>query len=210
MSEMLKIDHLSYTHYSNGRETPVLNDVSFHVMEGEIISIAGKTGSGKSTLLSLIAGIHTPSSGSIHICGKDLKTSGKSIGYMMQKDNICDYYNSEYGNTNCPKEQMENPESSYVQINEYAKTYGIVTFIGSYSKEESVGARQRITFIRSLLTEPDLLLLDEPFSTLDKKTREEVSSEIFQLLRREKKTVLLATDNIEEAKQLSDRIIFLD
>ncbi len=210
MSEMLTIDHISYTHHSNERETPVLCDVSFHVMEGEIISIVGKSGSGKSTLLSLIAGIHTPSSGSIHICGKDLKSSGKSIGYMMQKDNICDYYNSEYGNTNCPKEQLENPENSYVQINEYAKTYGIVTFIGSYSKDGNSGTRQRITFIRSLLTEPDILLLDEPFSNLDQNTRKEVSAEIIQLLRKEKKTVLLATDDVEEAKQLSDRIIFLD
>jgi NitT/TauT family transport system ATP-binding protein len=210
MSEMLKIDHLSYTYHSNERETPVLSDVSFHVMEGEIISIVGKSGSGKSTLLSLIAGIHTPSSGSIQICGKDLKSSGKSIGYMMQKDNICDYYNSEYANTNCPKEQMENPENSYVQINEYAKTYGIVTFIGSYSKDENIGARQRITFIRSLLTEPDILLLDEPFSNLDNKTRDEVSAEIFQLLRKEKKTVLVTIDNIEDAKQISDRIFSLD
>ena len=210
MSELLKIDHLSYTHHSDERETPVLSDVSFHVMEGEIISIVGKSGSGKSTLLSLIAGIHTPNSGSIHICGKDLKSSGKSIGYMMQKDNICDYYNSEYGNSSCPKEQMENPENSYVQINDYAKTYGMITFIGSYSKAENISARKRITFIRSLLTEPDILLLDEPFSNLDEETREEVSAEIFQLLRKEKKTVLFATDNIEEAKQLSDRIISLD
>lgn len=210
MSEMLTIDHISYTYHSNERETPVLSDVSFHVMEGEIISIVGKCGSGKSTLLSLIAGIHTPSSGSIHICGKDLKTSGKSIGYMMQKDNICDYYNSEYANSDCPKDQMENPENSYVQINEYAKTYGIITFIGSYSKDGNTGTRQRITFIRSLLTEPDVLLLDEPFSNLDKKTRREVSVEIIQALRKEKKTVLLATDDVEEAKQLSDRMIFLD
>ncbi len=209
MSEMLKIDHLSYTDQSNERETPVLSNVSFHVMEGEILSIVGKTGSGKSTLLSLIAGIHAPSSGSIRICGKDLKTSGKSIGYMMQKDNICDYYNSSYGNTNCPAEQLDNPESSFVQINEYAKTYGIVTFIGSYSKSEAVGVRQRFTFIRSLLTEPDLLLLDEPFANLDKNAREEVLKEIFQMLRKEKKTVLLATDNIDEAQQLSDRIIIL-
>ncbi|HHV10132.1 MAG TPA: ATP-binding cassette domain-containing protein [Clostridiales bacterium] len=210
MSELLKIDHLSYTCHNNGRETPVLLDVSFHVMEGEIVSIVGKSGCGKSTLLSLIAGIHTPDSGSIHICGKDLKASGKSIGYMMQKDNVCDSCKNGSGNSDCPQEQPESPGNTYVQINGYAKTYGMITFIGTYPNKEATCARQRITFLRSLLTEPDLLLLDEPFANLDEKTRAEVSEDMFQLLRKEKKTVLLATGNMEEARRLSDRIIPLD
>ncbi len=210
MSELLKIDHLSYTCHNNGKETPVLLDVSFHVMEGEIISVVGKSGSGKSTLLSLIAGIYTPDSGSIHICGKELKASGKSIGYMMQKDNVCDSYKNVYGGSECPQEQLEAPGNGYVQINGYAKTYGMITFIGTYPNKEATCARQRITFLRSLLTEPDLLLLDEPFANLDEKTRAEVSADMLQLLRKEKKTVLLATSNMGEAKQLSDRIISLD
>jgi len=94
MSELLRIDHISYTYHSLEGETPALMDVSFQVNDGEFLGIVGPSGCGKSTLLSLIAGLLTPSSGSIYINGKDIKSSGKNIGYMLQKDHLLDWRNT--------------------------------------------------------------------------------------------------------------------
>lgn len=209
MRELLKIDHISYSYHSLEGETPALLDVSFNVMDGEFLGIVGPSGCGKSTLLSLIAGLLTPSCGSIYINGKDIKSSGKNIGYMLQKDHLLDWRNTLKNVTLGLEIQHKLSDNSYVQINELMNTYGLITFKNSYPSELSGGMRQRAALIRTLLLEPDILLLDEPFSALDYQTRLEVADDIWGIIRKEKKTAILITHDISEAISMSDRVIVL-
>lgn len=209
MGELLKIDHISYTYHSLEGETPALFDVSFHVDEGEFVAIVGPSGCGKSTLLSLIAGLISPSSGLIYINGKDIKSSGKNIGYMLQKDHLLDWRDTLKNVTLGLEIQHKLSDNSYVQINELLNTYGLITFQNSFPSELSGGMRQRAALIRTLLLEPDILLLDEPFSALDYQTRLEVADDIWGIIRKEKKTAILITHDISEAISMADRVIIL-
>lgn len=209
MSELLRIDHISYTYHSLEGETPALMDVSFNVNDGEFLGIVGPSGCGKSTLLSLIAGLLTPSCGSIYISGKDIKSSGKNIGYMLQRDHLLDWRNTLKNVTLGMEIQHKLSDNSYVQINDLLNTYGLITFQKSYPSELSGGMRQRAALIRTLLLEPDILLLDEPFSALDYQTRLEVADDIYGIIRKEKKTAILITHDISEAISMSDRVIVL-
>ena len=209
MSELLRINHISYTYHSLDGETPALMDVSFQVNDGEFLGIVGPSGCGKSTLLSLIAGLLTPSCGSIYINGKDIKSSGKNIGYMLQKDHLLDWRSTLKNVTLGMEIQHKLSDNSYVQINDLLNTYGLITFKNSYPSELSGGMRQRAALIRTLLLEPDILLLDEPFSALDYQTRLEVADDIWGIIRKEKKTAILITHDISEAISMSDRVIVL-
>ena len=191
MGELLKLDHISYTYPKIEGETPVLLDVSFHISEGEFVAIVAPPASGKSTLLSLIAGLLTPNNGMIYMNGTDIKSSGKNIGYMPQKG---------------PYTFSDN---SYLQINEFMETYGMITFINTYPSELTACTKQRVALIRSLLLESDLVLLDEPFSALDEQTRLYAADDIWSILRKENKTVLLATQEVSAAIRMADRVIVL-
>lgn len=209
MNEILRVEHVSYAYHSIDEETPALHDVSFNVMEGEFVAVIGPGGCGKSTLLSLIAGLLLPDDGYIYINGTSLKGSGKNIGYMLQNDQLLDCQNRLTHVSAFNENQKKLSDNNYVQINEGTSSYGLITFIDSYPTGHSECIRQRAALVRSLLTEPDILLLDEPFSALDKKTRLEVADDICRMLRREKKTVILVTNDIAEAICLADRVIVL-
>jgi NitT/TauT family transport system ATP-binding protein len=209
MSEIIRVEHLNYTYHSTCGETPALHDVSFHVMEGEFVAIIGPSGCGKSTLLSLIAGLLTPGSGYIYINGQSITSSGKNIGYMLQNDQLLDWQNTLTHVSLGQESQRKLSDNNYVQINEGMNSYGLITFIDTYPSGQSECIRQRAALVRSLLQEPDLLLLDEPFSALEKETRLEVADDIWEMLRSERKTVVLITNDIAEAISLADRIIVL-
>lgn len=209
MEELLKIDHLSYSYHNLEGETPALLDVSFRVKEGEFLAIVGPSGCGKSTMLSLIAGLIEPSSGTICINGKDVKSSGKNIGYMLQKDHLLDWRTTLRNLTLGLEIQHKLTDNSYVLINDMLNTYGLITFKDAKPSELSGGMRQRAALIRTLMLEPDILLLDEPFAALDYQTRLEVADDIWGIIRKEKKTAILITHDIAEAVSMADRIIVL-
>ncbi len=199
MGELLRIDHVSYSYHSLECETPALSNVSLHVNEGEFLAIVGPSGCGKSTLLSLIAGLISPDTGGIYINNKDIKSSGKNIGYMLQKDHLLEWRSTLRNLTLGLEIQHKLTESSYVLINDMLATYGLITFKNAKPSELSGGMRQRAALIRTLLLEPDILLLDEPFSALDYQTRIEVSDDIWGIIRKEQKTAILITHDISEA-----------
>jgi NitT/TauT family transport system ATP-binding protein len=199
MGEILRINNVVYTYHSLEGETPALKDVSFHVDDGEFLAIVGPSGCGKSTLLSLIAGLIRPDTGEILIDGKDLKASGKNIGYMLQKDHLLEWRSTQKNLTLGLEIQNKLTENSYVMINEMLSTYGLITFKNSKPSSLSGGMRQRAALIRTLLLEPDILLLDEPFSALDYQTRIEVSDDIWGIIRKEHKTAILITHDISDA-----------
>lgn len=209
MKELLKIENLSYSYHTLSGETTALSNISFSVSEGEFVAIVGPSGCGKSTLLSLIAGLITPSSGNIYINGKEAKTSGKNIGYMLQKDHLLEWRSTLKNLTLGLEIQHKLTEESFVTINKMLDTYGLITFRDAKPSQLSGGMRQRAALIRTLLLEPDILLLDEPFSALDYQTRLEVSDDIWGIIRKEKKTAVLITHDISEAVSMADRIIVL-
>lgn len=209
MGELLRINNVGYTYHSLEGETLALNDISFHVNDGEFLAIVGPSGCGKSTLLSLIAGLISPDTGEIYINNKDIKSSGKNIGYMLQKDHLLEWRSTLKNLTLGLEIQHKLTDSSYVVINELLSTYGLITFKNSRPSELSGGMRQRAALIRTLLLEPDILLLDEPFSALDYQTRIEVSDDIWGIIKKENKTAILITHDISEAVSMADRIIVL-
>ena len=209
MEPILTLDHLSYAYHTLEGETKALSDISLSVKPGEFVAIVGPSGCGKSTLLSLIAGLLKPEEGEILLNGKSLKESATNIGYMLQHDHLFEwrtiYHNILLGLE--IQHTLTAPAKTHAR--ELLKTYGLEKFADSRPSELSGGMRQRAALIRTLILEPDLLLLDEPFSALDYQTRLSVCDDISSILRSTKKTAVLVTHDLSEAISIADRIIIL-
>ncbi len=210
MSNLLSFDHISYSYHSVYGETLAIDDLSFEVKEGEFLAVVGPSGCGKSTLLSVIAGLTQPDAGHVRIRGEEREKSGINIGYMLQRDHLLEWKNT-YQNAALGlmiQKQKDNRDKMLL-LNHLFETYGLVSFEKSKPSELSGGMRQRAALIRTLLMEPDLLLLDEPFSALDYQTRLEVSDDIWKIIKKEKKTAILITHDISEAISMGDRVLVL-
>ena len=209
MGDLLSLNHVSYSYHSLTGETPALTDISFGVPDGEFLAIVGPSGCGKSTLLSLIAGLLPPSSGNIQIKGKNLSDQDLHIGYMLQKDHLLDWRTT-YRNLALGLEiQKKDTPENLAKIDELLKAYGLAAFRDAKPSSLSGGMRQRAALIRTLVTNPEILLLDEPFSALDYQTRLSVSGDIGNIIRTTGKTAILVTHDLSEAISLADRIIIL-
>lgn len=202
MKEVLRFERVEMRYHTKTSETVAVKDLSFSVSEGEFLAVVGPSGCGKTTLLSLAAGLLKPSSGKVI-------SSGVTFGYMLQKDELFPWRTIEK-NAFLPLEikKIDNAENR-AKVIALAEKYGLKDFLKSYPAELSGGMRQRAALIRTLASNPDVLLLDEPFSALDYQTRLAVSGDIAQIIRREHKTALLVTHDISEAISLSDRIVVL-
>ena len=207
--DYLRVDNLCYSYHSLDGETLAIDNVSFSVKEGEFLAIVGPSGCGKSTLLSLIAGLIAPDCGHIYIGGNTANDSDINIGYMLQKDHLLDWRSTIKNVALGLEIQHKYSDQSFLMINHMLDTYGLLSFKDAKPKELSGGMRQRAALIRTLLLQPDILLLDEPFSALDYVTRLEVSDDICKIIRNEQKTAILITHDISEAISIADRIIVL-
>ena len=202
MEPVLELRQVGYSYHSLGGETKTLQDISFSVEPGEFVSLVGPSGCGKSTLLSLICGLLQPEQGEILI-------QGARIGYMLQKDHLLEW-RTVYRNAVLGLEmaRQRTPEAEG-RVRQMLETYGLADFADARPSELSGGMRQRAALIRTLALEPDLLLLDEPFSALDYQTRLEVGDDIGSIIHREGKTALLVTHDLSEAVSAADRVIVL-
>lgn len=206
---ILTLKNICYSYHSLQVETPALRNVSFHINEGEFVAIVGPSGCGKSTLLSIIAGLISPEEGTIAVNNPDGSLAYPKVGYMLQRDHLFEwrtiYKNAvlglEIGNA-LTKENTEH-------VLQLMKDYDLYKFKDKKPSELSGGMKQRAALIRTLATNPQLLLLDEPFSALDYQTRLTVSADICQIIRKTKKTALLITHDLSEAISLADRVIIL-
>ncbi|MEG2929299.1 MAG: ABC transporter ATP-binding protein [Oscillospiraceae bacterium] len=190
-------------------ETLAVDDVSFTVKKGEFVSLVGPSGCGKSTLLSLIAGTSDRAQGSITLQGKELLGVHTNIGYMLQNDNLLPW-RSIYKNVVLGLEiQHKLTQENLDYANSLLKKYGLWDFKDSYPPRLSGGMRQRVALIRTLALKPELLLLDEAFSALDYQTRVRVSCDVYDILKRENKTLVMVTHDIPEAVAMSDKVIIL-
>lgn len=209
MKPLLELKGVSYSYHSTQGATEALVDINFQVMEGEFVSIVGPSGCGKTTLLSLISGLLRPESGTVCVAGRNEKNEGTNIGYMLQKDHLFEwrtvYSNVILGLEIQNKLTMENKKN----IDKMLDTYGLNQFRNARPSQLSGGMRQRAALIRTLALEPDLLLLDEPFSALDYQTRLSVGDDIGKIIKKEKKTAILVTHDLSEAISLGERVIVL-
>ena len=199
MENKITFTNVNKSFYSLKEETVVLNQISFDVKKGEIVAIVGPSGCGKSTLLNLISGLIQPDSGKIEINGK--------VGYMFQKDHLFEW-RTVYKNITLGPEIAKikiEPE----KIDQILKKYGLYDFKNHYPKELSGGMRQRVALLRTLTLDPDILLLDEPFSSLDYQTKITVQDDIYKIIKDAQKTTLLVTHDITEAIAMADRVIVL-
>lgn len=204
---IVEINDIGMTYHTLEGETEAIKDISLEIYEGEIVGIVGPSGCGKSTLLSIIAGLIEPSTGSVSI-NKEESTKG-NIGYMFQKDQLLEWRNILENVVIGLEIQGKLTLKTYSIAEKMLNRYGLGDFKHSYPSQLSGGMRQRVALIRTLLLQPDLLLLDEPFSALDYQTRLAIADEIGVILKEEKKTGLLVTHDIGEAISLSDRIVIL-
>ncbi len=176
------VNNVSKSYHSLNGETEALKDISFEIANGEFISIVGPSGCGKSTLLSVMAGLIPPTSGTVTINGSIIYTPSSSIGYMFQKDCLLEW-RSVYRNTLLGLEiSGQLSDASKARVLELLQSYGLFDFKDKYPSQLSGGMRQRVALIRTLATNPDLLLLDEAFSALDYQTEYKVRKAMQQSL----------------------------
>lgn len=209
MDSILEVKNIDFSYHIKEGETPALTKVSFAVKEGEFIAIVGPSGCGKSTLLHLIAGLLKPEAGIITYRGNMIPGGSANLGYMLQRDELLEW-RSIYANIILGLEiQHKMNSENKARVWHFLSTYGLKSFAYSRPSELSGGMRQRAALIRTLVLNPDILLLDEPFSALDYQTRLTVSDDIGKIIRNEKKSALLVTHDLSEAISLADRILIL-
>ena len=209
MKEILKFNDVSYFYQTKKDEIFALDKISFSVLEEDFVSIVGPSGCGKTTILSLIAGLLKPSSGKVILDGSE-KIDTKKIGYMFQRDMLFDWRSVWKNITLGIELQKPDDKERKLQLaDELLKKYSLYNFKNKKPRELSGGMRQRVALIRTLVMEPKLLLLDEPFSALDFQTRLTLCDDVYDILKSEKKTALLVTHDISEAISMSYKIIVL-
>ncbi|WP_456277911.1 ABC transporter ATP-binding protein [Bacillus sp. AK128] len=205
----LTIHHVNHTYFSKDTATTALEDISLSIEEGEFISFLGPSGCGKTTLLSIIAGLINPTEGEINIDGRKVTKPNASIGYMLQQDYLFPWKTIEenilLGPTITKTMSDEKKENAH-QLLQQMDLYDVEK---AYPSQLSGGMRQRVALIRTLMTEPKILLLDEPFSALDYQTKLKLENLVSTTLKDFNKTALLVTHDIGEAIAMSDRIFLL-
>ena len=190
-------------------ETEALKDISLSVGAGEFVAIIGQSGCGKSTLLSLIAGIIKQTAGAVLVDGAPVAGPSRKIGYMLQQDYLFEWRTILENTLLGAEIQGVHLGQARDRATQLLTRYGLGEFMHHLPRQLSGGMRQRVALARTLCTEPDIVLLDEPFSALDSQTRIALADEVAEILRREGKTAILVTHDIGEAVSMAERVVVL-
>ncbi len=216
--DQLELDHLHSSHYQivvqhvnksfqreNG-DVKVLDNINLQIKKGEFISLLGPSGCGKSTFLKMIGGLLDSTSGQLMIDGQKMVGPKKNIGFMFQKAVLLPWRTVEE-NLILPVEIAKGDiAAARNRVGELLQLVGLSGYEKYYTKELSGGMQQRVSLARTLMNDPDILLLDEPFGALDEFTRENLNFSLMDIAATSGKTVILVTHNISEAVLMSDRV----
>ena len=187
----------------------VVKDFSLSVNDGEIMGIIGPSGCGKTTLIRALCGLIKPDQGMVRIDGEPVEGTSPKLGYMLQRDHLFEW-RSIFSNASLGLEIQKNLDEEHrALVLKLLGDYGLLQFKDARPSELSGGMRQRAALIRTLALEPEILLLDEPFSALDYQTRLSVCDDISSIIRSRKKTAILITHDLSEAVSVADRILVL-
>ena len=209
MLDCLKLEKITKKYQDDNGETIAIKDFSYDFKKGHFVSIIGPSGCGKSTLLSIICGLEVPTSGMIYLDNSKLAQRSNAIGYMLQKDYLLGF-RTVYKNILIGLEIKKMINSKTLKhVDELLDKYGLYEFKDKYPSQLSGGMRQRVALIRTLATNPEILLLDEAFSALDYQTRLLVTDDVYKIIRAENKTVIMVTHDIPESISMSDEVIVL-
>ncbi|WP_242314529.1 ABC transporter ATP-binding protein [Bacillus cereus group sp. BfR-BA-01355] len=199
---ILQFHNVSF-HYD---EKPIINELNASIQDKEFVSIIGPSGCGKSTLFRLITGLEEVSTGQIELT----ETKSHPVGYMPQKDMLLPW-RTIIENAALPLEcQGVQKKEAQIKAKELLHKFGLQGYETKYPKDLSGGMRQRVSFIRTLLTGGEILLLDEPFSALDALTKASLQEWLFEQWKEWEKTILFITHDVEEALFLSNRILVVE
>jgi NitT/TauT family transport system ATP-binding protein len=201
MNNILEIKDLTKTYYTLSGEVKALDKLSIEINKGDFVAIVGSSGCGKSTLLTIIDGIDKDYNGVIKAL-----TDSNNIGYMLQQDALLPWLTIK---ENCMLGLKLRGIKDETYVNELIKKYDLEKFKNKKPDTLSGGMKQRVALIRTLATNPDILLLDEPFSALDYQTRLSVENDIYNIIKEEKKTAIMVTHDISEAISMACKVIVL-
>ena len=193
LNDILIIKNLSKIYHTDDSEILAIDGLNLNIKEGEFVAIVGSSGCGKTTLLSILCGLENKSSGEIIYPKGKLK-----MGYMLQNDTLFPWLNIL---DNCMlglKVEKNITNENKNKVLKLLETYGLKDFIYKYPNNLSGGMKQRVALIRTLAINPNILLLDEPFSALDYQTRLAVSDDVWKIIKKEKKTTIMITHDIAE------------
>lgn len=210
----IELNNITKTYSTKSGPLLAVKDISFKVEEGNFVALVGPSGCGKSTLVRLLAGIITPSSGTISYeddtYEKEVPPAARrNLGFVFQEHNLLPWYTVRE-NLTLPLDVFGLPEEDWSErINYLLELADLETQEDSYPAELSASMRQRLGVMRSLVHDPEILLMDEPFGTVDTTTREDLNIELLSIWRETNKTVIYITHNIEEAVLLASRVLVM-
>jgi NitT/TauT family transport system ATP-binding protein len=194
--------------YDNG--VTALGPFDFDVPRGEFVSLLGPSGCGKSTALRLIAGLSAPTAGQVMVASRaDRSRPGQTIGFVFQEPTLMPW-TSVCENVGLPLKLAHIPrDAAMARVDEALTQVGLAEFAGAYPRELSGGMKMRVSLARALVTDPDILLMDEPFAALDEITRFRLNNDLLALWRNLRKTVIFVTHSVFESVYLSQRVIVM-
>lgn len=205
----LVVRDLSLTFPDGNGGLPVLDRLSFAIRREEFVCVLGPSGSGKSTLLRVLAGLLPPTAGEVSYAGEKITGPRRTVGLVFQKANLMPW-RTVLENITLPLELQEvSPADSRAKAQELVELVGLEGFEQALPRDLSGGMAQRVAIARALVYDPPVLLLDEPFGSLDALTRERMGSELLRIWQARRKTVVMVTHDISEALYLADRVLVL-
>jgi NitT/TauT family transport system ATP-binding protein len=203
------VRHLAKTFREGGREVPAVDDVSFEIHDKEFVALVGPSGCGKSTILNMVGALVAPSGGAIAIDGRPVTGTPPGVGYVFQKDTVFPW-RTVRRNIAVGLEYRGVPAAERERrVREAIALAGLDGFEEAFPATLSGGMRQRVALMRTLVVNPDILLMDEPFGALDTHTKITLHAELLRLWGAKHQTVLFVTHDLSEAITLADRVIVM-
>ncbi|MBQ7738801.1 MAG: ABC transporter ATP-binding protein [Desulfovibrionaceae bacterium] len=208
MAKDLTLEQIHKCYATDSGKRIIIDDISLHVPKGSFVTILGSNGSGKSTLMRLITGQEEPTSGSILLDGQNIPRLGH-VGLVSQELNLFPWRTA-LENVAFGLEMQDIPSQERLKLAKvYLEAFGLGAFLNQYPSQLSGGMRQKVAISRTLVTAPDIILMDEPFSALDFQTRTGLQCFLLQLWAKLKETIVFVTHEVEEAVFLSDFIVVI-